>query len=290
MKRCISCDALHADASWYCSKCGFRPEMGNGFPAFAPDLDLQDHEYDPSIYAKLATLEQNNFWFRSRNRLIQSASIKYAATARNILEIGCGSGFVLQGLRETFPAAVFTASDIHCNGLEVAAHRNGKDVRFLQMDARVIPFRDEFDLVGSFDVIEHIDDDEAVLKEVRAALRPGGILILTVPQHMWLWSPSDTAARHKRRYEKPDLMRKFATAGFEALFATSFVSLLLPAMMAARWNDRRRGDYDLEREFGIPSFVNRSFGAVCAVERFLIGMGITFPVGGSLLVVARRVP
>lgn len=290
MRRCIRCEALHADANWHCSVCGFRPEKRKDFPAFAPELDLQDNDYDPSIYAKLATLEQDNFWFRSRNRLIQSAATKYARNAQNILEIGCGSGFVLQGLRETFPTALFTASDIHCSGLQVAADRNGKDVRFLQMDARVIPFRDEFDLVGCFDVIEHIDDDEAVLKEVQLALRPGGVLILTVPQHMWLWSPSDNAARHKRRYERRDLMRKLATAGFQALFATSFVSLLLPAMIAARWNDRRRGNYDLDREFGIPSLLNKSFGAVCAFERSLIGMGLTFPAGGSLLLAARRLP
>ena len=288
MKRCIRCNARYARPGWDCENCGYSPALRDGIPAFAPDLDLRDDDYDPIYFEKLAIVEQDNFWFQSRNRLIRSAAVKYSPNPQHVLEIGCGSGFVLKGLRETFPAARFAASDIHCSGLRVAAQRNGDGVEFMQMDARAIPFRDEFDLVGCFDVVEHIEEDLAVLGEIHAALKPGGILIATVPQHMWLWSPSDVAARHKRRYERAELVRKLATSGFGTLFATSFVSLLLPAMMLARWNDRRRGDYDLDREFGLPSFMNRSFKAVCAIERFLIGCGITFPMGGSLLVVARR--
>src|SRR5476649_1599275 len=159
MKRFIRCNSLYSAATWTCPACNYRPDLRSGIPSFAPELDLQDNDYDPSAYDVLARSEAGNFWFQNRNRLIGWAATKYSANPKDILEIGCGTGYVLQALREAFPKASLTATDIHSRGLRFAANRHGEDLSLLQMDARAIPFRDAFDLVGCFDVIEHIDED-----------------------------------------------------------------------------------------------------------------------------------
>ena len=90
------------------------------------------------------------------------------------------------------------------------------------MDARRIPFEREFDVVGAFDVLEHIVEDEDVLGQMFKATRPGGGLLVTVPQHPFLWSASDEHAMHQRRYSRAELRRKV-----ERLVSRSSESLLL---------------------------------------------------------------
>src|SRR5207245_7859412 len=158
-----------------------------------------------------------------------------------------------------------------------------------QMDARRIPFDDEFDVLGAFDVLEHIDDDGAVLAQMFQAARRGGGILLTVPQHPWLWSSVDAHARHKRRYTRRQLVDKVPRAGFTVARATSFVSLLLPVMLASRLGRRagRRADDPLP-ELRVGGAVNAALAAVLGAERALIECGVSFPAGGSLLVVARK--
>src|SRR5204863_7401731 len=99
-------------------------------------------------------------------------------------------------------------------------------------DARALPYRDAFDLVGAFDVLEHIDEDEAVLAEMAAATRRGGGVLITVPQHPWLWSEADDHAHHRRRYSRSALIDKVRSAGLRPVAVTSFVTFLLPVMAA----------------------------------------------------------
>jgi SAM-dependent methyltransferase len=157
------------------------------------------------------------------------------------------------------------------------------------MDARDIPFEDEFDVIGAFDVLEHIAEDERVLSEMYRAVRPEGGVILTVPQHAFLWSQADEHACHIRRYNARDLKQKVEQAGFTLVRATSFVSLLLPLMMASRL---RRSvpdtDYDPLAELKIGGLINEFVVNILGLERTLIRTGLSFPAGGSLLVVARK--
>ena len=88
--------------------------------------------------------------------------------------------------------------------------RRVPDAALMRMAARRIPFDGEFDVVGAFDVIEHIEDDRAVLREMHRAAVPGGGILLTVPQHPFLWSEFDRQARHVRRYTAPELREKAA--------------------------------------------------------------------------------
>ena len=273
---------------WRCPQCGHAPPSAGGFPAFAPEIAHGASGYDPAHFAELARLEAGNFWFRARNRLIAWAIGRYCGGARNFLEIGCGTGFVLAGIAAAFPAMKLAASEASAEGLAFAAARV-PGASLMQMDARRIPFRDEFDAIGAFDVIEHIEDDRGVLLALREALVPGGGLILTVPQHPFLWSEYDVRAGHVRRYRARELRRKAAGAGLEIVRMTSFVTVLLPLMMLSRLAQRRpRRDYDPLAELRIAPWVNWPLEQALFLERVLIRAGVTLPAGGSLLVVARR--
>ncbi len=266
-----------------------RSGTTGGVPhAGAPELARGGAGYQPEAYAGLAALEAGNFWFRARNRSIVWALRRHFPQMQRYLEIGCGTGFVLAGVADAFPRARLTGSEVFSAGLPYAAVRV-ETAELLQMDARHIPYVDEFDVIGAFDVLEHIEEDEAVLGEMLRALRPGGGIVLTVPQHPWLWSRQDEYACHVRRYRIGELREKVRRAGFRVELETSFVSLLLPAMFASRVIYRHAPqESDPMAELHLPALVNRAFEVAMTLERLLIESGLRLPVGGSLLLVARK--
>jgi len=281
--------AASAGGDWRCPACGHEPARRDGFPAFAPELAGGAAGFDPAHFAELARLEAGNFWFRSRNRLILWALRRYFPQARRLLEVGCGTGYVLSGLAAALPGLALTGSEAATAGLAYAARRV-PDAALVQMDARRIPYCSEFDVVGAFDVIEHIEDDAAVLAALHGALAPGGGLLLTVPQHPGLWSEFDRRAGHVRRYRAAGLRALVLQAGFEVVRMTSFVTLLLPLMLLSRLARRAPAgaDQDALAELRIARPLNVAFERTLDLERMLIRAGVPLPAGGSLLVVARR--
>jgi SAM-dependent methyltransferase len=270
-----------------CISCGFAPEVLDGFVAWAPDLAKNYEGFPPESFAGLAAVEAENFWFRARNQLIVWALGKYFPEFRSLLEVGCGTGFVLSGIARHFSGARLVGSEIFTAGLVHAAQRL-PGVELIQMDARRLPYDAEFDVVAAFDVIEHIKEDERVLANLYRATRPGGGCLITVPQHRWLWSAVDEAACHERRYTAEEVHRKIRSAGFRILMSTSFVTLLLPAMLFSRLVGNRSGRADSEDELRLPSVVNRLFMSIMNLEAAGIRAGMRWPLGGSRLVVAIR--
>jgi SAM-dependent methyltransferase len=273
-----------------CPKCGFLPEKIDGFHAFAPELAHNGGGFKSSYFSELARLEDANFWFRSRNQLILWAIKKYCPDFSTFLEIGCGTGYVLSDVSKHFSHAKLNGSEIFTAGLGFAAARL-PSTNFMQMDARNIPFEDEFDAIGAFDVLEHIEEDELVLAQVHGALKSRGFLLLTVPQHTWLWSSVDEYACHVRRYVASDIHQKLEAAGFRIERSTSFVTILLPAMMVSRFFQKKNSDntIDATREVEISPWLNSIFFQLLRAELAVIKKGVCFPVGGSRLVVARKV-
>lgn len=290
MKRCPACAKRFNSADWQCPACSNEPTKIDGFLAFAPELAYEGKGFRPEYFEELTRLETGNFWFEARNKLIIHALQRYFPKFTSFFEIGCGTGFVLHAVESAFPGARLIGSEIFSVGLGCAARRLPQ-ADFFQMDARFIPFEAHFDVIGAFDVLEHIREDEAVLKEMYRALRLGGGVILTVPQHHWLWSLQDEAACHVRRYTAKELCQKVTKAGFEIIWMTSFVSLLLPFMWISRRLRQRNCKiklFDPLAELKINPFVNWIFGVVMKLERIMIRLGVRFPFGGSLLLVARK--
>jgi SAM-dependent methyltransferase len=256
--------------------------------AFAPGLAAQNDGFNPELFERFAAVEAGHFWFVGRNAILRDCMERFFPTATNILEIGCGTGFVLANTRQIFPAAQLSGSDIFTEGLAFAKQRVPSATLF-QMDACHIPFQHEFDLIGSFDVLEHIEDDSAALQQIYQACQPGGGLILTVPQHRWLWSSTDDYAHHKRRYTRSELLSRVSSAGFKVEYVGSFVSLLLPVMLASRLLQKSAQASDqMDAGFRIGKLANSLLGTVMKLERWLIARGISFAMGGSLLLVARK--
>jgi SAM-dependent methyltransferase len=236
----------------------------------------------------LATAESKHWWFLSRNQIITWVLKNKAKAVRfaNFLEVGCGTGFVLNGISNAFPFLDLEASEYFEDGLACARKRVPK-CRFRQLDATLMVEECAYDCIGSFDVIEHIHADKTVLLNFNRALRPGGFLLLTVPQHPWLWSSADNYAHHVRRYTVQELRHKVLQSGFQIVYCTSFVSLLLPVMVLNRLSLRNQ-NYEPDSEFKINPLLNKLLFYVMHIECSLLRLGLRFPAGGSLLLLARK--
>ena len=244
--------------------------------------------YDDALFSLLERLEPQSFWFRARNDLIVWALRQYFPQARNLLEIGCGTGFVLKGIQTACPDLDLHGGEISETGAAIARRRL-PGVPIERLDALALPFAEEFDVVCAFDVLEHIEDDWEALVNLVGAARRGGGVVVTVPQHSWLWSVADEVAHHARRYSRADLCEKLRNAGLDVLRATSFVSLLLPLMFAARLRYRLgRRPYDMVSELVVGPRTGAVLESILGLERAAIRLGVSFPIGGSLLVVARK--
>jgi SAM-dependent methyltransferase len=263
--------------------------LADGVLSFAPQLAIANDGMPPDAHHVLDDLQQASFWFRGRNRLLSDMVRQYFFNATSLLEIGCGTGYVLSALAKALPQARVAGSEIYAHGLDYAARRLDGRAELFQMDARQIPFTDEFDLIAACDVLEHIDDDQAVIRELYRALRPGGGLLLTVPQHPGLWSRSDDIAHHKRRYRRSELSDKVREAGFDIIRSSSFVTCLLPLMLLQRLTQGRKESYDAKAEFSMPGWLDRALEIPLEIDRLLLRVGISLPVGGSRLVLARKI-
>ena len=255
---------------------------------FAPALSESSDHFPRDDVRRMSELEEAHFWFLARNELILWAIARYFPGARTLLEIGCGTGIVLSRIRADLPELSLTGADLLPEALDVAQKR-APEVTFAQVDIRQLPYVDEFDVVCALDVLEHIDEDALALEQIALALRPGGGVIITVPQHMWLWSAGDEYGRHRRRYSRRALLRQLDEAGFDKVRVTSFVSLLLPIVAVSRFRNRRlAAGYDPFRELDLSRTLNRALQHVMSLERRLICSGVSLSAGSSLAVVGRK--
>ena len=249
--------------------------------------------YDENFHKDLPKLEENNFWFVSRNKRIEHIFEKYIKDDfDNFLEIGCGTGFVVKMLAKKFPYIKIYASEYLLSGLYQAKIRlkNYNNVSFLQLDARKMESKNMYSAIGAFDVIEHITEEDDVLKEIYDSLKKDGKFIFSVPQHKFLWSIYDDLGFHKRRYTRKYLKRKLEENNFEIIYINSFNSLLFPLMYISRFLNKfkKKEHFDIMDELKISKLTNNILMKILNLENFLNNIGINFPFGGSLIGVAKK--
>ena len=262
--------------------------------AEAPNPVLGLGGYDPGFFDKLAKVEDQHFWFRARSHLILELTRRIASSLNPcdlVLEVGCGTGNVLRTLERACPNCMVVGMDLWFDGLRHARSRSR--AALVQADIRNPPFGRQFDLIGMFDVLEHLPEDQETLRLTHNSLRPGGKLVLTVPSHQSLWSYFDEAARHCRRYSPGDIRRKLEEAGFEVEFLTEFMACIFPIVWAYRkLSGLRRRSKSTEQlaneEFRLVPFVNPILTGILCLEAEWVSRGHSFPIGTSLVVVARK--
>ena len=255
--------------------------------------------YDPAFFDRLFAVEEQHFWFRARNRVIAAAVtplVGQLAPGYCGLEVGCGTGNVLRLLENVCDQGTIIGMDLFADALQYARRRTKAPL--VRGDARTLPFRAQFALIGLFDVLEHLPDDVQVLQTLWTALAPDGRLLLTVPAHASLWSYFDEAGHHCRRYEMADLEQKLLQCGYEVEFITQFMACLFPLVWLGRRMMRlrhRRSDSDIDHaralsldELRLFPLINPLLSWVLSQEARLIARRYRLPLGTSLLAIARK--
>lgn len=252
--------------------------------------------YDPWFFEWVARAESKHFWFRARNRVICETVRRLTATfptGSRILEVGCGTGGILAALREANPRAQVMGMDLHPDALRMAKQRT--DALLVAGDLRQPPFACPFNLVGAFDVLEHLPEDLQALSELRQLLTPGGYLLVTVPAHPELWSYFDVASRHCRRYRVPELREKLAACGLDVIYISEFMGVLYPLAWAKRKLlggstklDREQSRRAAARELRVVPVLNALLTRWLGHEASRIAAGHKLRRGTSIIAVARN--
>jgi SAM-dependent methyltransferase len=249
--------------------------------------------FDPHYFPTLAQVEPRHFWFLARGLIILEALRRVVPDLpeRPLFDIGCGSGGLLSFLaRSGVPVA--GACDAYAAGLKLAHERLA--ARFILVDeGRLPPLGPGQRLIGMFDVLEHLDDDRGTLAWLASILEPGGVLVLTVPAHPFLFDEMDVLAFHRRRYRRAELGEKLRAAGLEVRVLTHFMAPLVPLLVVLRSLGRllpqrwRSAPRRREAELRVIPLLNSLMAGVLAAERRLLRR-IGLPFGTSLLAVAVR--
>jgi len=238
---------------------------------------------------KYHSVEENHWWFIGRREIILALAGKYFPDRKQIkiLEIGCSGGPLLKLLVSQGYPQVF-GIDISENAIQLCKERGFKDV-FL-MDGVTPHFNsEEFDLIIASDVLEHIQDDEKAIKEWKRVLKKEGIIICFVPALKVLWSKHDEDNEHRRRYTKKDLEAIFLKNDFKIIrFSYWNIALFLPTLFY-RFLTRTFFKESLTTQLKESNYVFNFFlSKLLTIENFFLGMGINYPIGISLFVVAKK--
>lgn len=236
-------------------------------------------------YEKNYLFEDTHWWFRARNRIVMDAVRRHAPRHGPLraLDYGCGTGKMMELMRglgdvqgcDTSPAALD-----YCRrrGHERLTLLNGTDTP-----------PGEFDLITLLDVIEHVDDDRALIARLASHLAPGGRLIITAPALPCLTSGEDFVSEHKRRYAKKSLLAAVRGGGLRPLRATYFNTVLLPPIFLYL-KIRAALDPDSLRRSNLgalPAWANALLAAVFGLEAHWLKIA-GLPIGMSLLCVAEK--
>jgi SAM-dependent methyltransferase len=251
-------------------------------------------DMEHEVYHLFSEIQATHWWFVARRRIIADVLQRFLKTSapQRIAEIGCGTGAMLPVLAQFGEA---WGIDNSPDAVALCARKNFPRV---YLDNDPAWRRTQFEGMAFFDVIEHVPDDAAFMKNYLAQLQPGGWAVITVPAFMFLWSEHDVLNQHYRRYRAPQLQRVIAAAGLRLERTTYFNTFLFPAIAAARFatktlralarSPRDNGAANLRTDFERNlSFFNPPLQALFASERFVLRR-CNFPFGTSLLALARK--
>jgi SAM-dependent methyltransferase len=247
--------------------------------------------FDPHYFPTLEAVDREHYWFASRREVVRDVlrAVVPDLHDRALFDLGCGTGGLLRFLGDSgIPLA--GACDAYPESLAIVRRRVEAPLVLVD-EGRFPPLGPGYRLVSLFDVLEHIDDDTGTLRHIFSVLEPGGVLVVTVPAHPFLFDEMDELAHHRRRYRGRELGLKLRDAGFEVRLLTHFMAPLVP-LVAVRWLVRavslgRRSAERRSLELRVIPGLNGLMRAVLRLERPLVRSG-RLPFGSSLIAVAAR--
>jgi SAM-dependent methyltransferase len=234
---------------------------------------------------RLASFEEWYWWHRARRSVVCRVLQRYVPPRARVLDVGCGTGATTVALRR------FGSVSGLDMGLAALRHARARGLPVACGSAERLPLDDgRLDVIVALDVLEHLEDDRRALREILRALRPGGVLLVTVPAYPFLWSSHDEALGHRRRYRLAELRNRISAAGFQIELCSYVMALALPVAAAVRLAERLRPPGHRPSESGyvrLPRLLNDALAQLTSLSGWLLGF-MALPFGLSVLAVGRR--
>jgi SAM-dependent methyltransferase len=239
------------------------------------------------VYNFIKTCEKNNWWYKARRFIFEKILKDYAADfpkSGKLYEIGCayGGNFGVWSKFSDFCVGV----DVKKECLESCKNLGYKEVILANAEDLAIIPSSVASVVVACDVLEHIENDEKALREMRRILKKGGILFLTAPAFEFLWGGADKLSLHKRRYSKRELEGKLKDAGFSIVRSAYFNTFLfLPVLISRILEKMLKLNPAIEYK-PLPRFLNYILEKIFSFEAYLLKF-LNFPFGVSLMIIAK---
>ena len=244
---------------------------------------------EAELYDELHHVEQTHWWFQARRHIVWSLVRRYLGGRSNrrlrVCELGCGTGGNLAAV-----ADIHDVVGIECSpqALAYAQHALGNRVRFGRLPHEIDLPPQSFDVVLMTDVLEHIEDDAASAIEALRLLRPGGVLVATVPAYQWLYSPRDAHHHHFRRYGKRRFAKLWQRPDAQTLLLSHYNTLLFLPTAIVRLASKIIPDHCKLGDLTVPQrTLNTMLAELMGSEVNLLGR-LYLPFGVSLAAVIRK--
>jgi SAM-dependent methyltransferase len=245
-------------------------------------------EMEQHTYAIMNRVEDKHWWFVGRRAILEEFLRQIIRDAKSrtqnpqILDIGCGTGANLEMLAQFGDSEGVDVSD---DALEFCRQKGLKASKGL---AESLPYSDEsFDVVTALDVVEHLDDDIAGLKEMHRVLKKGGDALIFVPAFMWLWGVQDDISNHRIRYTKKQIVERLEKAGFQIQRATYANLTFFAPILAGRTIMKLTGIKPESENNVNVSALNGIFGKIFSAESLWL-RNFNFPFGVSIVIRAKK--
>lgn len=245
--------------------------------------EMQQH-----TYAIMNNVEDSHWWYVGRREILESflerisSQLQTENNELRILDVGCGTGGNLEMLKKFGAAEGVDVSD------EALEFCRSKGLTVHKGLAEELPFADEsFDVVTALDVVEHLDDDVAGLKEMFRVTRRGGKTLIFVPAFMWLWGVQDDVSNHRIRYTKKQIVERLKKAGFEIERATYANITFFAPILGGRTLMKLTGVKPESENNVNVSALNGIFGKIFSSEKYWL-KNFDFPFGVSIVITANK--
>ncbi|NQX88526.1 MAG: class I SAM-dependent methyltransferase [Halioglobus sp.] len=239
---------------------------------------------DRTVFDQYLRLDEVHFWRVGKRKLVMEwLQNNLPNPCRSILDVGGAASLLTKELSQ-----LGTVTVVEPDKKMVELASSNARVQVISGQFPGLPVSDRCDVVTLLDVLEHIEDDRAALEELLSLLNPRGLLVITVPAYMWLWTDHDVILHHKRRYTLTQLESLLNEVGFRVTRSSYYTSLLFPLMAASRLANRVRfGRGKKNKPEYAPrnpsALVNRILVAVMSMERKILRF-VRLPFGGSMIV------